>query len=119
MIIVRRLTGQPFAINPDLIERIECTPDTILVLLDGTRYIVNESLDEIVSLVQEHRAAIVARSLQLGAKGPGALDPASTDGATLSGLPTSAASPREADRHDAPDADNVIVSLPTRPRGDQ
>lgn len=67
MIIVKRLTGQPFAVNPDLIERIECTPDTILVLLDGTRYLVDESLPGIVSLIQEHRAAIVARSLDISA----------------------------------------------------
>ena len=97
MIIVRRLTGQPFAINPDLIERIECTPDTILVLLDGTRYIVNESMDEIVSMVQDHRASIVARSLRM----TGTED-------HVRGL------------HDANDTsgDNVIVSLPTRPRGE-
>ncbi len=94
MIIVRRLTGQPFAINPDLIERIECTPDTILVLLDGTRYIVNESMDEIVALIQDHRAAIVARSLNISA----------TDAAP-------------AERPDS--GDSVIVPLPMRPRGEQ
>ncbi|WP_226925493.1 flagellar FlbD family protein [Georgenia thermotolerans] len=94
MIIVRRLTGQPFAINPDLIERIECTPDTILVLLDGTRYIVNESMDEIVALIQDHRAAIVARSLNIS---------------------TTEAAPAERPEVD----DNVIVPLPTRPRGEK
>ncbi|TRW45635.1 flagellar protein FlbD [Georgenia yuyongxinii] len=95
VIIVRRLTGQPFAINPDLIERIECTPDTILVLLDGTRYIVNESLDEVVSLIQDHRAAIVARSLTVST---------TTDIAPADpGI----------------GGDNVIVPLHTRPRGEQ
>jgi flagellar protein FlbD len=94
VIIVRRLTGQPFAINPDLIERIECTPDTILVLLDGTRYIVNESMDEIVALIQDHRAGIVARSLNISA--------------------TEAAPVERPDN-----GDNVIVPLPTRPRGEQ
>ncbi|WP_127126454.1 flagellar FlbD family protein [Georgenia sp. SYP-B2076] len=97
MIIVRRLTGQPFAINPDLIERIECTPDTILVLLDGTRYIVNESLDEIVSMVQDHRASIVARSLQ------------------MSGSDEHVHRLRDASDNTS---DNVIVPLPTRPRGE-
>jgi flagellar protein FlbD len=92
VIIVRRLTGQPFAINPDLIERIECTPDTILVLVDGTRYIVTETMDEVVSLIRDHRADIVARSLVMpSVEEPGA----------------------------EPDArDNVIVPLPTRPRGE-
>ncbi len=63
VITVTRLTGQPFAINPDLIERIESTPDTILVLMDGTRYLVAETLSEVVALVQEYRAAIVSRAL--------------------------------------------------------
>ncbi len=92
MIIVRRLTGQPFAINPDLIERIECTPDTILVLLDGTRYIVSETMDEVTALIQDHRAAIVARSLNMS---------------TAEVAPV----PRES-------SDNVIVPLPTRPKGE-
>jgi len=65
VIIVKRLTGQEFAINPDLIERIESTPDTIVVLLDGTRYIVAASLEEVVDAVTAHRAAVVARSLRL------------------------------------------------------
>lgn len=117
MIIVRRLTGQPFAINPDLIERIECTPDTILVLLDGTRYIVNESLDEVVSLVQDHRAAIVARSLHLGAEGatPHA---APFDEVTFTGVGAAAAA-RTADRRGHADDSSVIVPLPTRPRGEK
>ena len=63
VIIVRRLTDQPFAVNPDLIERVECTPDTILVLVDGTRYIVRESLAEIVDLVREFRTSVVAGAL--------------------------------------------------------
>lgn len=113
VIIVRRLTGQPFAINPDLIERIECTPDTILVLLDGTRYIVNESLDEIVSMVQDHRAAIVARSLQLGTDGPD-LEPVPADAPApeVTALARSVDQRRQDDGH-------VIVPLPTRPRGDK
>ncbi|MCM3661956.1 flagellar FlbD family protein [Georgenia satyanarayanai] len=64
MITVTRLTGQPFAINPDLIERIECTPDTILVLMDGTRYLVAETMPDVVAMVQEYRAGVISRALQ-------------------------------------------------------
>lgn len=63
VIIVRRLSDQPFAVNPDLIERIETTPDTILVLVDGTRYIVRESLEDIVTLVRDFRSGVVAGAL--------------------------------------------------------
>jgi len=64
LITVTRLTGQQFAINPDLVERIECTPDTILVLMDGTRYLVAETMPEVVAMVQEYRAGVIARALQ-------------------------------------------------------
>lgn len=64
VITVTRLNGQPFAINPDLVERIESTPDTILVLMDGTRYLVAETMPEVVALVRDYRAEIVSRALQ-------------------------------------------------------
>lgn len=88
LITVTRLTGQPFAINPDLIERIECTPDTILVLMDGTRYLVAETMPEVVAMVQEYRAGVISRALQPPA-----------DPATRSEL-------------------GSVVPLPTRPQGE-
>ena len=70
VIIVRRLSGQPLAINPDLLGRIESTPDTILVMLDGTRFIVRQSMDEVVDLVREYRANVVARALRAPGEEP-------------------------------------------------
>ena len=43
MILVTRLNGAVFALNPDLVERADCTPDTVITLVDGTKYIVAES----------------------------------------------------------------------------
>ena len=40
MIIVTRLHGASVAVNCDLIERAEATPDTVLTLVDGSRYVV-------------------------------------------------------------------------------
>ena len=37
MVTLTRLTGMPFALNPDLIERVDETPDTVITLVDGTR----------------------------------------------------------------------------------
>ncbi len=48
MITVTRLNGPAFALNPDLIERIEATPDTVIHLVGGTNYVVVESVDEII-----------------------------------------------------------------------
>lgn len=65
MIILTRLTGQRFAVNPDLIERVETTPDTIVTLVDGTKYLVKEDLEDIASLVVDHRAAVVAKAIDI------------------------------------------------------
>lgn len=45
MISLTRLNGHPFIINTDLIETIESTPDTVIALATGNRYVVKESVD--------------------------------------------------------------------------
>jgi flagellar protein FlbD len=62
MITVTRFNGGLFALNPDLIERIEETPDTVITLVDGAKYVVCESIDEIVVRVRESKAAVIALS---------------------------------------------------------
>ena len=65
VIILTRLNGQRFAVNPDLIERVESTPDTIVTLVDGTKYLVTEGIEAIAELVIEHRASVVARAIDI------------------------------------------------------
>ena len=62
MITLSRLNGAAFAVNCDLIERIDAAPDTILTLVDGTRYVVAEPLDEVIERVRKFRAEVVALS---------------------------------------------------------
>lgn len=65
MIVVTRLNGPPLAINCDLIERAEETPDTVLTLVDGTKYVVRESLEEIIGRIREFRASVVVMAQRL------------------------------------------------------
>jgi flagellar protein FlbD len=60
MILLRRLGGPLFTLNPDLIERAEATPDTVVTLIGGNKYVVCESLDELVELIRDYRARIIA-----------------------------------------------------------
>jgi flagellar protein FlbD len=62
MITLTRLDGVAFAINCDLIERIDCVPTTKLTLIDGTSCLVLESLPDVIHRVQRARAEIVAMS---------------------------------------------------------
>lgn len=62
MISLTRLSGTTFLLNADLIERVDCTPDTVVTLVDGTKYLVSEPLDDVLAAVVDYRAAIVARA---------------------------------------------------------
>ncbi len=62
MIAVHRIT-QPdheLYVNPDLIQVIEANPDTVIVLANGTRFVVSETAAEVADLVRAWRASIVA-----------------------------------------------------------
>lgn len=60
MIIVTRLNGPAFAVNPDLIERAEATPDTVVTLVDGTKYVIAEPLIALIGLIRDYRASVIA-----------------------------------------------------------
>ena len=62
MIPLTRLSGSMFALNSELIERIDSTPDTIITLLNGSKYVVAESMAAVVATVRNHRAEVVALS---------------------------------------------------------
>ena len=65
MISLTRFSGQRFALNPDLIERVESTPDTVITLVDGSRQVVVEPLDYVVDKVRHYRASVVALSQRM------------------------------------------------------
>jgi flagellar protein FlbD len=60
MILLTRLNGSEIGVNADLIERVEATPDTVICLIDGTRYVVRERPTEVVSRIVAFRARILA-----------------------------------------------------------
>ena len=60
MILLRRLNGTEIGVNADLIERVESTPDTVITLIDGTKYVVAEPAAEVVARIVDFRARILA-----------------------------------------------------------
>jgi uncharacterized protein YlzI (FlbEa/FlbD family) len=65
MIQLHRLNGQTIALNPDLIERVEETPDTVVTLIDDKKFLVAEALDDVIRLITDYRAYVIARSTDL------------------------------------------------------
>jgi len=62
MINCSDLHDRPLYINPDLLERIEITPDTQLVFVNGKRTYVKETPEEIVErIVAFRKRAGIAR----------------------------------------------------------
>ena len=55
VIEVTKINGIKVLINPDLLELVEETPDTVITLTDGKKIIVKESRYEVKSLVRSAR----------------------------------------------------------------
>lgn len=60
MIRLHRLRGEEVYLNADLIESVEVTPDTVVTLIDGRKLVVVESPADVVDLVRDFRASILA-----------------------------------------------------------
>ena len=69
MIILTRFGGHPLAVNPDLIERAEATPDTVITLVDGHKLVVTESVREVIARVRHWRASVAASAFLLSSDG--------------------------------------------------
>jgi flagellar protein FlbD len=70
MIRLTRLDGSSVIVNADLIETVEATPDTVLHLVNGNRYIVHESVDELVEQVMAFRSRILELGSQNSYRAP-------------------------------------------------
>lgn len=57
MIRCTRLNNTEFIVNADMIETLEATPDTIVTLTNERKYVVRESVDEIINRVIAYQRA--------------------------------------------------------------
>ncbi|MFJ2502863.1 MULTISPECIES: flagellar FlbD family protein [Microbacterium] len=60
MIVLTRLNRSRFAVNPDLIERVQATPDTTLIMVDGATFVVTETMDDVIAQITRFRAGVLA-----------------------------------------------------------
>jgi len=63
VIVLTRLNRSRFAVNPDLIERIQVTPDTTLIMVDGATFVVAEPLDAVIDAIVAFRARVLSTAL--------------------------------------------------------
>ena len=58
MIELTKLNDIKFSVNPELIEIVETTPDTVITLTTGRKLIVKESRQDIKNLVLSYKRKI-------------------------------------------------------------
>lgn len=58
MIRVTRMNGVEFVVNAELLEFIESTPDTVITLTTGKKFVLKDSVNEIVDKVIAYRKVI-------------------------------------------------------------
>ena len=59
MILVTRINGvDQFYVNEDKIEFLEATPDTVVSLESGKKFVVMESIDEVIERIAVYKAKL-------------------------------------------------------------
>ena len=65
MIELTKLNDIKFSVNPELIENVETTPDTVVTLSTGRKLIVKESRQNIKNLVLSYKREIYSDLLKI------------------------------------------------------
>jgi flagellar protein FlbD len=59
MIRLTKLNKTAFILNCELIEMFESTPDTVITLTNGKKYVVCETVNEVIQKVIQYKADIL------------------------------------------------------------
>lgn len=68
MIRVNRMDRQEMHLNPDQILSIEATPDVVITMFNGHRFIVRDSIDAIIGRIAAWRARVIRRAGSCGGR---------------------------------------------------
>ena len=58
MIELKRLNGTSFFLNPELVEQMERTPDTVITLVTGNNLVVLETPEEVTEKILAYRKKV-------------------------------------------------------------
>ena len=70
MIRLTRLNGGVLHLNADLIATVEHHHDTVLTLVDGKTYVLQDTAEDVVEAVRQYRASIVVAAERLSVTWP-------------------------------------------------
>lgn len=69
MIRLTRINRTPLVLNSDLIEHVETTPDTVIAMTSGQKFMVLESAEEVVKRVIDFRRSIANQPVPVVSNG--------------------------------------------------
>ena len=61
MIKISTLNHQEFYLNCEMIEKIEANPNTVITMSNGNKYVVENSVDDIVEKIKSYKKEIFER----------------------------------------------------------
>ncbi|MBW5456475.1 endoflagellar protein [Clostridium sporogenes] len=64
MIQVTGMNHESFTLNAENIEKIEQVPESLITLVNGKKYIVTETPDEIIKKVKKYKSDIITLGIQ-------------------------------------------------------
>lgn len=63
MIKLTGLNNRPIVLNAEQIEKLEAVPESLVTLVNGNKYIVTDSIDEIIEKVIEYKNRILIKKV--------------------------------------------------------
>ncbi|NFT47195.1 endoflagellar protein [Clostridium botulinum] len=66
MIQLTGMNREGFTLNAEHIEKIEQVPESLITLVNGKKYIVTETPDEIIEKVKKYKSDIITLGIQGG-----------------------------------------------------
>ena len=66
MIELTKLNGCKFFLNAEIIETVECVPDTMIALFTGKKFIVQEKSEEVIQKIIEYKQKAYSITASMG-----------------------------------------------------
>lgn len=64
MIKLTKLNEDIFFLNAELVKTVEETPDTVITLTNGSKYIVKENADTIIERIVQYKRSIFTKFME-------------------------------------------------------
>ena len=61
MIVVHKMNGDEIILNDNHIETVESRPDTVITMTNDRKYLVKESVEEVLGKIREHQRSLFVK----------------------------------------------------------